>query len=732
MNRWILLLLIVIHSSGAPAYQEPTHQAMSGEAAVASGILDDSLLVRLKVNPEAVYPSDNNELLTLFQLIQEGAYREDHPLARSVNHFFDPQTESGIGPGVASPTWALEDRGFVHLPQIHSYVDALDYYYEMITKPEAIDRRKKVGLLFQTLGHIGHHIQDMAQPQHVRGDWHLSYTSGYSRYERHVNDEMLEGNLQFRGYAPVGGPDGGIFVNPRSFWHTEVMNPAVGRGMAEFTQTNFVTDDTNFDKQGKPGSRFPLPRFSDARVHNADANVLLESVGKPVPAVCQAPNPHCFMSFLATNVEDLYRPSESGENPRTSAHSIFDQDLNAHGQTMYSVNRFTFDTAHAILVKRAVGYTAGFYRFFFRGKLEVGLPQEGIYAAVDHLSLEGGTKDTGGFDKVRVNVRNVTPGLSQGVEPIPAGGEMRLLVTYHRNRCYVSDLSGEFGALNSNDQPLVADPLGCRTSNPESRLSAPQAASAAINSAAGQDVTFHFLNRIPINATDVFIRVVYRGTLGQTTDAIAISAEKDISEPSYVYSLPERYDQFKWSAYPTLESGPYTWEQWCGQGGMTLEECNDRYGRNRDWRFAPWGEYDPNVSPSTAGAWRPIAEQTPFNPALSAPAYVGAFGRAAVLADLRRPVGSIPTQLIGPYFLWIKLSEFGVSTPEQFTWEWGGFRVNEIQVDSATSNYPDPVVQYKKARGAYLFRGDDAFYSEGTATNVPAFWPVATNVNLPD
>ena len=46
------------------------------------------------------------------------------------------------------------------------------------------------------------------------------------------------------------------------------------------------------------------------------------------------------------------------------------------------------------------------------------------------------------------------------------------------------------------------------------------------------EVSFTFAQPIPINATDVYLQVVYRGVLGSENDAVVV-ATKDISEPSH-------------------------------------------------------------------------------------------------------------------------------------------------------------------------------------------------------
>jgi len=56
-----------------------------------------------------------------------------------------------------------------------SFSDANDYLFNAITSPEKSEREQNFDLFFQTLGHLMHLIQDMAQLEHVRNDPHLTW-----------------------------------------------------------------------------------------------------------------------------------------------------------------------------------------------------------------------------------------------------------------------------------------------------------------------------------------------------------------------------------------------------------------------------------------------------------------------------------------------------------------------------------------------------------------------------
>ena len=220
-------------------------------------------------------------------------------------------------------------------------------------------------------------------------------------------------------------------------------------------------------------------------------------------------------------------------------------------------------------IPRAIGYAAGMLDFFFRGSIEVDAPADGLIAINDDSqphSVNGagypcvGTGDQPdpcpvyGFTRVRLNIRNNTPDLIEtvdGSQPIkqlfadtvadesgvnspPYQNTLVAVARYHRNPCYQSDLSGEY-AVDPQGNPIQRNcPNGIRTDFQEISVSAPLVAAAAtLNSDTASPQIFDFsADPIPVNATDLFIQVVYRGLLGQEVDGIAVGT-LDVAEPNY-------------------------------------------------------------------------------------------------------------------------------------------------------------------------------------------------------
>lgn len=155
------------------------------------------------------------------------------------------------------------------------------------------------------------------------------------------------------------------------------------------------------------------------------------------------------------------------------------------------------------LLPRAVGYSAGLLNYFFRGTIEISLPDDAVYS----ITGPGGT-----FNKIKLKSRNTT---ASGEEM--TGGTIQLVVKY---------------------KTALTDPFhnftDCvETSSDFSYLVAPEANGITSLSTSTTTLTFNLSPGIPLEATDVYLQVIYKGQLGNEADAVAVGF-KDISEPSPV------------------------------------------------------------------------------------------------------------------------------------------------------------------------------------------------------
>jgi len=242
------------------------------------------------------------------------------------------------------------------------------------------------------------------------------------------------------------------------------------------------------------------------------------------------------------------------------------------------------DAMGNLTIPRAVGYAAGMINFFFRGQLMLSSPPDGLYGVLDQATAHSVSADgipvvsggaVFGFKTIRVRVRNLTPDLAESgsgrvVPQTMKGGKLVAIARYHRNPCYQPNLSGEYTTMINKDGTTVNGvPSGCgngRTEWQEISVSAPvqldsngnlpgtsavidpNQVSACANvgnintGAVGVDpacvnssalMEFDFSNDpIPVNATDLFLQVAYRGQLGEESDGIAVGTV-DLQEPNY-------------------------------------------------------------------------------------------------------------------------------------------------------------------------------------------------------
>ena len=671
-----LVFIFAIVSVHAYGYELETHALMSKYAADSSNLRFPATLARLGLRPYSledlrqVFPSSIRSSETIGGLLRFGArWEDDKSWEQALRHFYDPVNNRPLAIDdhraglfiVASPDWALESPD--SLPdQAHSYQDARRHFYDALTGLSEVERRKAFGLMFQSIGHVIHHLQDMAQPQHVRNDVHCDkgicktlfpHVYAPSQYEKYTDlDSLTDPRLQIRINLPFEKPASfpvypGAnaatvpFKKPRDFWRTTAPGSAItdGKGIAEYTNRNFHSAGTINSPYSSPSPPTVTDWFTSRE--RIDIQQLL-----PGTAL------HGTVRFFDRPVNDAIS-GETTANARALSEALLDSDLaqiysttNTTGYLIFALNRFTFDAAHQYLIPRAVAYSAGLINYFFRGQFEVRQPYEGAYAILDH-TVEN-QRNGGGFRKLKVLLKNTTPGGTDSsgkvlIEPIPqnSNGELIAIVKFHRNGCYQPDLSGEYGSPGMNWR-------FCRSPTEEIVVSQSHPIPEQINETL-QPVIFDFASRaIPIDATDMYLQIVYRGPLGEEADAIIVTT-KDISEPTYNYTFTT-WDQGMYCANGVISSSPpcpqiYTFEQsFCQQAApqLTLAQCRARHGRTVKVRASPAASPLPGFDPENPAVpqddliYDPSREP-PFDPLFALPTPVGSFTRVAVLTDLDPP-----------------------------------------------------------------------------------------------
>lgn len=408
--------LLVAAAPSARAYEIGTHAEVLTRSAVTRSVLqtDPTVLRNLGLEKGIAdrsqqFPNSQGGTGTIQELFEDGSRFEDNvsifstsPEIRPLKHFYNPITGRGLDipvlpTQIASPDWALAPRGS-NPDQQFSYWDARQHLFDALTKPTKADRDRAFGLAFQTLGQVLHHLQDMAAPQHVRNDAHcdsvvckLIGAYAPSLYEKWTDSEAVRRSLPAdpgtAGYDISSPLFASTFNSPRRFWHTDPAGPGSvtsGKGIAEFTNRNFVSAGTNFDKPGL----FPSPVRDESRTVDLDIRQLCANANPP----CPNPNLTGVITFYGNSVEDRYT-GQTVNNPFASSLSIFDADLRKTTGTplsqprLFTLNRFNFALAHGFLIPRAVAFSAGMINYFFRGRLDAE-PQGAGALLVKNLSAE--------------------------------------------------------------------------------------------------------------------------------------------------------------------------------------------------------------------------------------------------------------------------------------------------------------------------------------------------------
>ena len=332
--------------------------------------------------PPQIFSYDNFTNDILF-----GASFEDDAFKLiSINHFFDPQWNNGTGRGLtlslplvptplASPDWIIGDAA-IPPAQYFSYFQAHASLYAALTQPNPSDRIAAFGRAFQSLGHVTHHIEDMAQPQHVRNEQHLHGFRGLpddasAEFEKHTLEidspagTLLNNlNVVWPRY-PIPA-----FENVRQYWSS--YNSSSYVGMAEFTSRNFATfrNPLSLDNSTgliKPAIGFPLPS-----AYNKDGTklyIISQSVSSTTMPTGGTKSG--YVGFIVANIGDDLPTNTANTGRRiaieTSLPMVIDQTGKAVRQ-FASNNRLVWDENYQVLLPRAVAFSAGVINHFFRAR----------------------------------------------------------------------------------------------------------------------------------------------------------------------------------------------------------------------------------------------------------------------------------------------------------------------------------------------------------------------------
>lgn len=500
-------------------------------------------------------------------------------LRRPLHHFFDPYynrplTVAGLGlidhDVMKNVDWALGVRDAFSSPNLEDSArrnrfttfDAREAMFRALTlkaytnetltdlspgaNPDVRQalRQKYWTTTFRILGNVLHLNQDMAQPQHTRNEVHsgiycatyacpTGHTSIYEKYidARATKIEFFNTRQPFQHQQSIAStvlPLAAPYLIPRfsryaDYWSTAPgPQSLLGAGLADYSNRGFFTAANNFGGSELSAPSSDLSRYRIAQVPPTTWD------GTPPPDATP-------VQVYYGKVTDTFRNVDDTDVPLTTL-SIWDQFIQAKlRRRSYTLNRLNYDAMAALLLPRAVAYSAGLINFFFRGTLDIALPDEGVFAVADHGIDKG-------FTKLRAKIRNTTPSFvdpQNNTQPQNmTSGMLFAVVKYHTDKQYVASLDKVVGAAPCGNYTDVINTTKldasttCRDGIEQIVVSKPL---NAVSLAAGAEalVEFDFTDSpIPLGMTDVVLQVVYRGILGSENDAVAVGT-LDASEPTY-------------------------------------------------------------------------------------------------------------------------------------------------------------------------------------------------------
>lgn len=400
----ILLAHVLAPMDMLLAYERETHREITHEAI--RGSLVDEFLRR-----ELLLPSGIREVLRdreIRQVAGDGAFDEDEPVTRVVNHFHDPLRpwESAglrvlLQIGQSSILWqqAPVQDGLLGGGN-WAWQHARRHYFTALTARTSGERQEAFARTFFALGHLMHMVQDASVPAHVRNDPHL-LRDGYEQWVEAIRASTDPGRralfTSLLEQPPVR-PAPAIFTRTDSARAPVPVARLIDRdlfagtdatgllgavaGVAEYTSGNFLSDDTMF-------AGYVLPRP--------------EGLGPG------------FLVAEGRGVRRYFPKTGDGEPVQHFvAEGVWAERLRFRGRPERNdvlTDRVYQDYA-AKLLPRAVGYSAALLDYFFRGRLGAELY----------------------FDRqaVRLRIRNLTPEAMAGVFELHTvrGGEQRLVATF--------------------------------------------------------------------------------------------------------------------------------------------------------------------------------------------------------------------------------------------------------------------------------------------------------------
>lgn len=566
-----ILLLALIPSTTYAFDNQSTHKLLTEAAVNNSEYFEIILKEQLGVEDTDVRLSNGKNTHSITKWLQEGSYEEDEPSCRASNHFHNP-LKSWNEAELTDPIWIVDRycdafspfrekysniswaTGFLDPEQTpltspvnnvfapesdengRNWSVARGRYYKALTDTDPQQREISFAEIFGTLGYVLHLLQDMAVPAHTRND----FSEGHSQiigwpslfnidwignpFEGYVRDHYKD-EIKPLISSNISKP----FIGEKkltNFWDTDTHVPGTTTtnftgqdlGLAEYTNVNFLSYATIFKNASDTEHYFKYPSRASIIDENFPDNI----------------NTKIYRDMLAKDGEldtGVYVTKKAGEGHEIKhflslRYALYGRDWD--DPDMHYL-KFKLDDPCYLeyathLIPRAIGYSATLLDYFFRGKLEISPPDQYVYSVIDggeiYSPIDGEVEDPNiGHQLIKIlkaKVRNNTP------DEEMMAGELVAVAKYKRIIGYQADLESGSPTLQMREETFsysVSEPIVI----------------SSLSSTVPEEFTFEFTNTpIPAGITDLYLQVVFKGTLGNETEQAIAVGTRDLREPQHI------------------------------------------------------------------------------------------------------------------------------------------------------------------------------------------------------
>jgi len=363
-------------------------------------------------------------------------------------------------------------------------------------------------LLFRSLGQLMHLIQDAGQPEHTRNDAHPLSGMGYTKYwqgfeyyasKQNFNNPSWTSVVPWQLIVKSDNPVLDFFDANRLY---EGYSTIDSTGLAEFSNYQFFTKDSIADniKQGSIPDYDERHRyFTHPRINK---NLITIEQGHIY-------NTYYYWSGEVTDPTGIMGPKFF----RLAKRGWYHHTLSQNGWGDYTTeDTKIWDDYLNILVPKSIGYSAALLDYFFRGEIEISAPEKFLYSIID------GSISPQQFTYIKAKIKNITSNEEMG------SGTLIAVAKYKKRTNYEEDLS--------NDPPTSSS----RKIKFSYSVSLPIEISSLSHEVSDEFIFDFSNNAIPVGITDLYLQVIFKGTLGNEEDIAIAVGMKDLNEPMHICS----------------------------------------------------------------------------------------------------------------------------------------------------------------------------------------------------